>query len=377
VRSLSGVGGALVGAIWLLGAGCGDSSCSDAPGTICPWAGNGMVGYNGDGLPLEESRLYWPVDVTFTSSGDTYVLDWNNHIVRRVEPDGTFRTVIGTGFVGDGPPDLSDLTPPGAPGLEVDLNHPTQLIEESPDRLILVSWHNHKLRSFDPATGLVLVECGRGAGFDGDGSLEDALLNQPAAARFDAEGRLYVLDQRNQRIRRIDTLGPGGTIETVVGMGTHGFSGDGGPPLEAQVAFPPGTNPPPAGSLTFDHAGRLYFADTDNHRIRRVDFDADVIETVLGDGDPATLNNPRDVELGPDGRIYIADERNHRVLALDTEDLSVEVVAGTGQAGEGGDGGPATEAMLRDPTGLAFDGEGHLYISDTGNHRIRVVRGGW
>lgn len=363
--------------LWMTG--CGEETpgpaCPETPGAICTWAGNGSAGFDGDAKPLTASRMYWPVDVTFTSTGP-YVLDWNNHRVRRVNPDGTFETVVGTDFVGDGPDDLSDLEPGGAEGTDVHLNHPTQILELQDARLLLVSWHNHKLRIFDPDTGRVTVACGRGAGFDGDGAVANARFNQPSAAAFGPDGRLYVLDQRNQRIRRLDSLEPDGTISTVVGTGVIGFSGDGGDPLAATVHFPEGSNPPPAGSLTFDSQGRLYFADIRNDRIRRVDFDANVIETVLGDGEPATLDNPRDLEMGPDGRLYVSDEFNNRVLALDVASLAVEVVAGTGKAGYSGDGGPAAAAELNHPAGLAFDEAGNLYISDSNNHRIRMVRGG-
>ncbi len=362
-------------ALGLLGCGAdvAEDRCPNEPGVICPWAGTGKPGFDGDGHTLAESRFYWPVDVAFTSSGP-YILDWNNHRVRHVEEDGALTTVVGTDFVGDGPADLSDLEQPGAPGTTINLNHPTQIVEMPDRRMLLVSWHNHKLRIWDPDTGLAYVACGRGAGF-GDGPIEEALLNQPQAVRYGPDGALYVLDQRNQRLRKITSLEPGGTIETVVGTGEAGFAGDGGPPLEAQVDFPAGSNPPPAGALTFDQAGRLYFADSLNNRIRRVDFEASRIETVLGDGTKSELDNPRDVELGPDGRIYIADEYNHRVLALDPESLDVEVVAGTGEAGDTGDFGKATEAQLNRPAGLAFDEAGDLYISDAYNHRIRLVRG--
>ncbi|HEY6728641.1 MAG TPA: hypothetical protein VI197_31735, partial [Polyangiaceae bacterium] len=153
--------------------------CSD-PARLCTYAGNGEAAFDGDGNSLEESSFYWPIDLTFTRAGDIYVLDWNNHAVRKVEADDTLRTVIGSGFVGDGPPDLSDLEPPGAEGTEVDLNHPTQLVEMPDDKLMLVAWHNHKLREYDPETGRVLVTCGAGAGFSGDGEgARGALLNQP------------------------------------------------------------------------------------------------------------------------------------------------------------------------------------------------------
>lgn len=366
-------------------AGCdggddGPRPCPDSPGVICTWAGTGAPGFNGDDLSLIESRFYWPADVVFTSSG-TYILDWNNHRVRHVEDDGTLLTVMGTDFVGDGPPGAGDLVQPGVEGTTIDLNHPTQVLEMADGRLILVSWHNHKLRIWDPDTGLAYVACGTGAGPVAMGMTEEPLamakLNQPSSARFGPDGMLYVLDQRNQVIRRIDTLDENGTIEVVVGTpGMFGFAGDGGSPLAAMLHFPKGSNPPPAGTLDFDAAGRLYFADTLNNRVRRVDFAADTIETVIGDGATEALNNPRDIETGPDGRIYVADEHNHRVLALDPETLDVEVFAGTGSAGFAGDYGQANEAQLNRPSGLAFDEAGDLYISDTYNHRIRIVRGG-
>ncbi len=359
-----------------LTAGCAsDSNCPPTAGTICPWAGTGEAGFNGDGIHRLDTRLYWPVDLTFSRDGHAYVLDWNNHRVRRVDSNDRLETVIGTDFIGDGPADLSDLSPPGAPGTSINLNHPTQVLDWTADKMLLVSWHNHKLRSWDRATGLVQVICGAGPGFDGDGPVGQALLNQPSAARFGPDGRLYILDQRNQRIRAIDTFSGSGTITTVAGNGISGFSGDGSAPTTATVNFPTGTNPPPAGALDFDGDGRLYFADTLNHRVRRIDWKNNVIETVLGDGSTSVLNNPRDVETGPDGRIYVVDELNHRILALRPGDLSPEVVAGNGTVGNDGDGGPATLATLNRPAGIAFDTDGNMYIADAYNHRIRVVYG--
>jgi len=366
-------------------AACSDeasSACPDAPGVICTWAGDGEAAFDGDGYPLLASSFYWPYDITF-HAGETYIVDWNNHRIRRVEPDGTLLTVIGTDMVGDGPPDLSDLTPPGALGTTIDLNHPTQLTPLPDGTLALVSWHNHKLRVFDPATERALVMCGRAAGFRGDeGPVADALLDQPHSLAVGPDQSLYILDQRNQVIRRVD---PDGIITTVVGQPrTRGFSGDGGSPLEATMAQPTGSNPPPGGWVVFDAAGRLYFSDVDNHRVRRVDFALDLIETVAGDGTqgfsgdggPATaaaLNGPRKLTFGPDGRLYIGDKGNHRVRAVDLTTGVIETVLGTGRATYGGDGGPAHEADLFEPQGVTFDGD-HMYILDTGNHRIRRVR---
>lgn len=372
----------------------GNSVYPDAPGLIYTWAGTGEPGWDGDGNSLLKSKFYWPVDLTITPAGKIYILDWNNHRIRYVTKEMTLQTLIGTDFVGDGPYDESDLTPPGAPGTMVNLNHPTHLLPTLDGTLILTAWHNHKLRSYDPITGLVVVICGAGAGFSGDGGpARDALLNQPSQTILAPEddllslnksqlhGGYLILDQRNQRVRQFT---PNGIITTVVGTGEAGFAGDGGPPLEAKLQFPSGTNPPPAGALALDSQNRLYISDTGNNRIRRVDFQLNTIETIAGNGHAAfsgdggaaieaSVNNPRDIAFGPDGLLYVADELNHRVRAIDLTTGIITTVAGNGIADFAGDNGPATQASLYRPAGLEFDNEGHLYIVDTYNHRIRRI----
>ena len=358
------------------------SLCTNTPGTICTWAGTGDAGFNGDGHPLLTSTLYWPVDLAFTANNTAYILDWNNHRVRRVTADNTLVTAIGTDFIGDGPYDESDQSPPGALGTEVHLNHPTHILPLTDGTLLLTSWHNHKLRIYDPRTDLVQIIAGSGPGFAGDGGLaRDALFSQPPQTALSPDGSLYVLDQRNQRVRKID---PDGMITTVVGDGSAGFGGDGGSPRNAQLQLPAGANPLPSGGLAFDAQGRLYIADALNQRIRRVDFILDQIETVAGNGTAgfagdggsalnAALNNPRDLGFGPDGRLYIADELNHRIRALDLTTGIIATVAGNGDEGFAGDGGPALSAALNRPAGLDFDSSGQLHIADTYNHRIRKV----
>jgi hypothetical protein len=366
-------------------AACGedDGPCIVEPGTICTWAGTGEAAFDGDGNPRDATAFYWPIDLTFMEDGTTYVIDWNNHRVRRLRDDDTFETVVGSDFVGDGPDDLSDLAPPGAPGTSCLLNHPTQLLDVPGEQPILVSWHNHKLRRFDPETGLVVVIAGRGADFAGDGGpYTDALLNQPTAMTRADDGTLYLVDQRNQVVRRI---GADGIIESVVGTPrTPGFAGDGGPPGEALLSLPTGSNPPPGGGVALGLDGILYVSDTLNHRVRRVDFAADQITTLAGtstagfsgDGGPAAqaqLNNPREISLGPDGRLYVADELNHRIRAVDLDTGTIETVAGNGQAAYAGDGGPAADASLNRPGGFAFDAAGDLFVADTMNNVVRQI----
>ena len=375
-------------ALALCGLGCsgpseeGETGCEERSGEACIWAGTGKAGLNGDDLPRRETRLYWPIDLDFAPDGTPWVLDWNNHLVRRVTPNGTFETVVGT-FVGDGPPDQMDFVEPGADGLTVSLNHPTDFQFDTLGNVYFAAWHNHKIRKIDPTTGMVVVWCGKGAGYAGDGKdAATALFNQPKSIVFDSEGALYILDQRNWRVRKISA---DHMTSTVVGIGMQGFGGDGSAPTEATLNFQAGPNPEPSGALALSPDGILYVSDSLNHRIRRIDFAANTIETIAGtgeagfsgDGGPAVdaqINNVRDLELGPDGtRLYLADTENHRIRAIDLSTGTIDTVVGTGTLGEMGDGLPALSVELNRPFGIAFDASGALYIADTFNNRILKV----
>jgi hypothetical protein len=336
------------------GAGCAANTsngpgpiCPDAPGVICTWAGTGKLAYDGDGHALTETSFYWPIDLTIDKKLGTYVLDWNNHRVRQLDKNGKFKTVIGTDFIGDGPDDLSDLVPPGAPGTDVLLNHPTQLVPMPDGTLTLVAWHNHKLRSYDPETGLVTVTCGSAAGFGGDGGpAKKAKLNQPSQMAVTDDGTQYIVDQRNEVIRRINA---DDVISTIAGTAMMaGFDGDGGPATAAKLNFPAGPNPMPAGGIAIDSDNNLYLADTLNHRIRKIDLTSGEISTIAGTGEAgfggdhgpaidAKLNAPRKLTLGPDGRLYIGDQMNDRIRAIDLKKGTITTVAGNGKRGFKGD----------------------------------------
>ena len=212
---------------------------------------------------------------------------------------------------------------------------------------------------------------GTTAGFSGDGGFATlAQLKFPYGVTFDAVGNLYIADQGNNRIRKVDTVG---NISTVAGT-TAGFSGDGGAATLAQLNNPT--------SVSVDAAGNIYIADRINHRIRKVDT-AGNISTVAGttvgfsgDGGLATLaqlNTPYSVSVDAAGNLYIADAQNHRIRKVDTAG-NISTVAGT-TAGFSGDGGAATLAQLSLPIGVTFDDAGNLYIGDLLNHRIRKVEG--
>jgi hypothetical protein len=351
------------------------------PGTICTWAGNGLQAFNGDGLTLAESAFYWPLDLEFSPDGRAYLVDWNNHRIRRVEADGRIQTVIGNALPGDGPADQSDNLPEGAPGLDVELNHPTDLQFMPDGTLLVAAWHNHKIRTFDPITGRVRVLCGAGPGASMRDVAKRSLLNQPKSVAIDSRQNVYVADSRNQRIRMIESE----IMDTVAGSGKKGYEGDGGTPLLASFYMQQiDENPEPGGSITVDGDGRVYLADTYNNRIRRIDFTARTVTTVAGngtagfggDGGPAiaaSLNLPRDIELGPDGRLFIADTNNQRIRAVDLTTGIITTIAGSGEGGFDGDGGPATAAKLQRPFGIGFDRDGQLYVADTFNNRFRKV----
>jgi DNA-binding beta-propeller fold protein YncE len=275
--------------------------------------------------------------------------------------------------------------PPGVAGTSCHLNHPTDVAFAPDGALIVAAWHNHKVRRLDLATGMVEVVSGAGPGFTGDGMAAlGALLNQPKSIAVDPSGAIYVLDAKNFRVRRI-SAGSAPTIETVAGGAPAGFAGDGGAPLEARFTFQkPTENPEPGGGLALDAQGRLYVVDTENHRVRRIDFAANVVETVAGngtagfagDGGPAAdaeLNYPRDAAIGPDGRLFIADTDNHRVRAFDPATGVITTVAGDGEARFGGDGGSPLAASFNRPFGISVDADGNLFVADTFNNRIRKV----
>lgn len=361
--------------------------CSEVSGHACTWAGiPGVVGFNGDGLHRQDTRLYWTMDVLFAPDGTAWFIDWNNHLVRRVLADDTVTSVVGWTdpvFPGDGVTGGAERTPEGVPGKDVKLNHPTDLALAPDGAVLFMAWHNHKLRRIDPATGRVRIVAGAGAGFSGDGGpLAMAVFKQPKALQLDAAGAMYILDQQNFRVRKVDAAT--GMISTIAGNGMQGADGDGGPALDAKLNFEAGSNPEPSGGLAL--AGdTLYIADTLSSRVRAVDLVAGTIDNVVGtgtagfagDGGPAAtaqLNHPRDLEIGPEGDLYIADTDNNRIRAVNLTTGTIRTVAGTGVLGlDPVDDKLATETMLARPFSIDFDPAGHLYISDTINSRILKV----
>jgi sugar lactone lactonase YvrE len=384
---------AMVAALSFLAFGCDggdeeedvDRSCKMLEsGHVCTWVGDPFAGegYNGDGH-RRETMINQPMDLLFMSDGTPWFTDFNNFLIRRVLPDDTVETMVGSTdpvFPGDGP--FTGITPEGAPGSEWLLNHPTNLLENPDGSLLVVAWHNHKLLNVDRDSGYVSVMCGGGAGYAGDGGPASmgGLFRQLNDATMDEAGNIYIQDQGNGRIRMIDAAG---TLSTIAGDGMLGYAGDDGPALEAQFSWARGSNPNPSGGI-LHHQGLLYIADTEQDVIRVMDLAAGTVRAFAGtgtagdsgDGGPAAqaqLNAPRDMEIGPEGDLYFADTDNGKVRAIELASGTIRTVVGTGELGIDEDGLLATETRLRRPFGIAFDADDNLYVLDSLNNRIVKV----
>jgi streptogramin lyase len=301
-----------------------------------------------------------------------WFIDWNNHLVRRVDDDKV-TTVVGWVdpiFPGDGLSGPSERMPAGVVGTDVKLNHPTDLTETDDGKILVMAWHNHKLRELDPITGNVRILAGAGGGYAGDGATTmGALFKQPKSLELDAQGNMFILDQQNFRIRKIEH--GSNAMSLVAGNGMQGSEGDGGPAVDAKLFFEAGSNPEPSGGLVL-HDGKIYVAETLSNRIRSIDMATGMIDTLLGP--EAGLNHPRDLEIGPEGDLYIADTDNNVIRAVNLSTKAMRTVAGTGELGlDPEDGLPALQTKLARPFGIEFDPAGNLYICDTINSRIVKV----
>lgn len=386
-----------------------------AAGTICTVAGRFESGYSGEDGPALEARLSLPQDTLLAPDGTLYVADWNNHRIRAVDlTTGVIRHVAGRG----------ELAGTGDDPTNQDLNHPTgMLLTTDGATMIIAAWHNSQIRELDLDSGELVTTCGDGRrAFFGEGlAALTASLDLPASLAFDPDGNLIIMDQANQVLRRID--GGDGTISRMAGRcvidsagacppgvdpvacpGGSGKTTCGAPATECgkpctpsyaagtvgtfRMAQPFGQSADPAGRIVFDAIGNLYFADTSNAIIRRIAVTGEVTvfagtEPVDGapqkgtspDGTVATaalLNNPVDLALAADGTLYFTDTYNHCVRKVTPAGM-IETVAGVcGTAGTDGDGGPPTAAHLKRPYGIDLAGD-RLFISDTGNHVVRVV----
>ena len=322
----------------------------------------GSPGYTGDTGYANAAQLYFPWAVAVDASGNVYIADSYNNVIREVTvSNGAIITLVGNGtpgFSGDG----------GAAVLAT-LNDPAGVAVDSAGNVYIADCFNERIRMYSNAgstESAVLTLAGNGTpAYGGDnGPAANSQLFSPEGLAVDSAGNLYIADSQNYRVRKISK----GVITTVAGNGTPGYSGDNGPATSAQLRA--------VYSVAVDSAGNLYIADTDNNVIRKVS--NGVITTVVGTGGKsgytgdngpaasARLYGPTSVAVDSAGNLYIADLFNNAVRKVSNGVITTIAGSGGGLTG----GGPVNGILLNSANGVAVDAYGNVYIADTDNQRI-------
>ncbi len=331
---------------------------------ISDFAGNGTVGYSGDGGAATLAQLDSPSCLALDLNGNIYINDQFNNCVRKVTPGGVITTVAGNGSFG--------FSGDGGPATNAKFSSNWGVATDASGNLYIADQLNHRIRKVN-TSGIITTIAGTGIlGFSGDGGpASDAKMSFPLAITVDKDGNIYFGDFNNFRVRKINTAG---VISTYAGTGISGYSGDNGPATNAQLSYIFG--------LATDLSGNLYICDAQNHRLRKVDATGR-ISTVAGngssvysgDGFPATaagLIRPVGVFVTPSGVIYITDANDNRIRKIGRGGI-IETMAGTGVPDYYGTGISATSARLHSPIGIVVDTNENVYFSDLMNVRVRKI----
>lgn len=343
------------------------TNCSAEP-TVTTFAGTGTAGYDNQGGLATETRINNPFGIVRGPDRALYVCDTDNHVIRRVAPDGTLTTVVGTGergFAGDGGPAIKAL-----------LNEPYEVRFDSNGNMYFVERMNHVVRYVEANTQTIRTLAGTGQpGFSGDGGpASQARFSHPHSLQFDSQGDLFVCDILNHRLRKIDMQT--GIVTTVSGTGQKQATPDG-----AKFAGAPLHGP---RAIDIDREGNLWLALREGNALYRLDMKAGTIHHVAGTGQQgfsghggpaklAKLSGPKGVSVGPNGHVYLADTESHSIRKFDPIAGTIHLVAGDGTRGDGPDGAPLACRLAR-PHGVFVDQDGSVFIGDSENHRVRRLK---
>ena len=336
------------------------------PGYINTIAGTGVYSYTGDGGLAANATMGDQVnDMVYDSHGNLIIVDNEFSVIRKISTTGIITTLAGNGTVG--------FSGDGGLATNAMLYNATGIAIDASDNIYIADLGNHRIRKITASTGIITTVAGNGIqGFSGDGGLAiNAQFNMPWDILIDGIGNLYITDNGNNRIRKVDAIT--GIITTIAGTGFVGFSGDGGLAINAQIGAPQ--------SLIMDLVGNLLFCDANNQRIRKISPTTGIITTIvgngiagnLGDGGLATnamLNEPMGINLDVYGNLYIADNGNGAIRKVNASNNIITKIAGDWIYGYSGDGGLAINAQTY-PFGVITDLSGSVYI--TGSFRIRKV----
>lgn len=321
-------------------------------------AGNGTVGYSGDGGPATSATLHSPGPVAADSFGNLYIGDLNNLRVRKANPAGVITTIAGNGIAG--------YSGDGGPATSAEISGQTGLAVDASGNLYIADYFNMRVRKVTPSGTITTVAGNGNKGFSGDGGpATSASLYAPSAVAIDGLGNLFIADSDNYRVRKVT---PAGIITTVAGNGVQGSSGDGGPATNAAL-WP--------AAVTMDASNNLYILDEGGSgagALRKVT-PAGIITTLFRWSVPSGLlvgGGPTSIAVDPSGDVYAAVSFENLVQKV-TPSGAITTVAGNGTQGFSGDGGPATSASLYSPAGVAVSATGNVFFSDDGNQRVREL----
>jgi uncharacterized protein (TIGR03437 family) len=342
------------------------------PQVVVTIAGTGAAANSSDGGPGNTAAVWTPRGVVVDAMGNVIFADNLNRRVRKVSPAGVITAFAGTGEVGSG----GD----GGQAKDATFNSPTGMAIDAAGNVFISDSNTHRVRKVAP-DGVITTVAGTGVGFggyNGDGGLaKDAELAGPQGLTVDKDGNIYIADRNNNRIRKITVAD--GKISTVAGTGLFGFSGDGGLATEADLAFPTGVAVDAAGNIYIADQGnnRIRKVNASDKKISTIAGTG--ITGFSGDGGQAanariSLSFPAFMTVDAAGDLFFADRSNHRIRKITTNTGIITTVVGSGTPGFNGDGTAPGATNLSFPVAVAVDGSGNLFISDSSVNRVRRTR---